>query len=106
MTIPNVSRSDTRSNEMNGHRTTCFYCGEPEGKPHKFKCVCNTRTIKVRYSWETEREVPAFWEDHTIDYHMNESSWCADNALEELIKKYADDHGPCSCGAFSAEILE
>lgn len=97
-----VTREDMRSNDMNGHRTTCFYCKEPEGQPHKFKCVCNRRKVRVRYSWEVEAEYPASWGKDDIEFHMNESSWCADNALDSLDDLFSDE---CSCPVFRGEFV-
>lgn len=101
-----VSRDDTRSNATNGHRTDCFYCGEPEGQPHKFECVCHTKKVKVRYSWEVERDVPASWDTRDIEFYMNEGSWCADNAIDDLHAMFCGDDSPCSCPVFLGEVIE
>jgi hypothetical protein len=36
-------------------------------------------------------EVPEFWDEDMIDFHRNESSWCASNILPDLEAR------PCIC---------
>jgi hypothetical protein len=51
---------------------------------------------------EYEIEVPAYWDKHAIEFHRNESSWCAGNALDEL--KAINDG--CLCPVTEYEYIE
>ena len=62
----------------------CFYCQQPIGQPHKDDCVMIVKRVKVRMVVEYEVEVPAYWSGEQIEFHRNQGSWCADNAIEEL----------------------
>ena len=44
-------------------------------------------------------DVPRAWTPEQVEFHRNESSWCADNALTELdaLAKTGDDESPCLC---------
>jgi hypothetical protein len=100
-----VTRDDTRSGERNGERDTCFFCQSTLGQEHQPECVIRSRTVVVRYVIETLRPVPEAWEPHSIDFHMNDSSWCASNLLEELREIYPDGPGVCLCGDLLGEYL-
>lgn len=68
----------------------CFYCRQEVGEPHGRECV--TVLSKTRYgvflnddrvgTWR--REDPCSWTTHDREFHKNESSWCADNAMDEI----------------------
>lgn len=88
-----------------GQPDECFYCNQKVGQPHKQDCVILNRKVKVRYSYEIEIEVPHFWDKETIEFHRNDSSWCADNSLDD-IEEYSKSRGGCLCGCFSAEVIE
>jgi hypothetical protein len=88
-----------------GQPNECFYCKQRLGQPHKLDCVILNRKVKVRYSYVIEIEVPHFWDKESIEFHRNDSSWCAHNSLAEL-KEYGNRDGGCLCGCFSAEVLE
>ena len=88
-----------------GQPDECFYCGQKVGQPHKLDCVILTRKVKIRYSYEIEIEVPHSWDKDTIEFHRNDSSWCAHNSLEEL-EEFGDKDNGCLCSYFSAEVLE
>ena len=79
-----------------------FYCGQKVGQPHGRDCVTITKIVKVRYTFEVDIEVPHFWGSGDIEDHRNESSWCADNAFDE-IDAYVGD--ACACGCFSAKFV-
>jgi hypothetical protein len=102
----------------NEHR--CFYCRVPIGADHKSDCVLISRRVVVRLesegfdvSHEYEIVVPAAWTAEDIEFHRNDSSWCADNALDELpsdvVAKLGRTHDEddedatrdCLCGAVS-----
>ena len=48
---------------------------------------------------EYEIEVPADWDAAQIEFHRNESSWCSNNAIQELEKLFGRDDVPCICDA-------
>jgi hypothetical protein len=86
-----------------GNKDECFYCRRKIGQPHEEDCVIVTKKVKVRYSFEIEIDVPHFWDKDNIEFKLNDSSWCADNALEDLTE-YAGDG--CLCGVFDGEFIE
>jgi hypothetical protein len=55
-----------------------------------------TRTVIVRIIAEYPVEVPEQWTPEDIEFHRNESSWCSDNAIEELLSA-AKTAGKCLC---------
>ena len=46
---------------------------------------------------EYEVKVPSYWKKHDIEYHRNESSWCSNNAPNELAEI---NGGICHCTEF------
>lgn len=63
---------------------------------------------KVRFTFELEKEFPADWDDSLIEFHMNGSSWCADNAIQDL-EEYAlklEEQGYCFCANFKGELVK
>lgn len=83
----------------------CFFCGQKVGDPHAPTCVCLHRIVKVRYSFDIEIEVPHNWNKESIEFQKNESTWCANNALDEL-NEFAENLNGCLCPYFQAEVLE
>lgn len=81
----------------------CFYCHEPIGGQHKADCVLLMKKVKVRMIVEYELNVPAYWDKHDFEFHRNGSSWCADNAIDEL-EAYAKEQA-CLCGITRFEYL-
>lgn len=49
---------------------------------------------------EYDIEVPASWGKYNIEFHRNEGSWCASNALDELAELCGDDGCLCNHAAF------
>lgn len=82
----------------------CCYCRQPVGKPHTLKCVILQRKVRVRYTFDIEIEVPHFWDKSNIEFHRNEGSWCANNALTDIKQQVTDDG--CLCSVFKCEVLE
>lgn len=90
-----------------GPANACFYCGRIVGQEHGRECVAVKRTIKARYTFEIEVDIPAFWETDTFEFARNESSWCANNAiydLQEYESKLDAEHA-CFCGRCKIEYL-
>ena len=90
----------------------CFYCKAAVGEPHGGRCVIVQKTVKVRYIFELDLRVPHSWTKETIEFHRNDNTWCADNAIEELqalIKKvdFGDgvSAGECLCDRFTCEFV-
>ena len=78
----------------------CFYCRSVIGQHHAPDCVLAVKKIIVKLVIEYEVEVPASWEDDAIEFRFNESSWCANNAIEDLYDRFCgddDDDGACAC---------
>src|SRR5262245_5662300 len=86
-----------------GKPEECYYCKQKIGTPHGSRCVCVTKRVRLRYSYEVKVDIPHFWTVDDIEFHRNESSWCADNSLDDL-EKMKGQHG-CLCHVFSAEFL-
>ena len=81
----------------------CFYCGAAKGTEHRDKCTMRTRTVVVRISFDLCMAVPEDWDTHMVEFHMNESSSCADNRLEDILEQ-AERVG-CSCGFAEGKYL-
>lgn len=78
---------------------TCFYCSAPMGGTHKEGCVVRSKSVVIRAIVEAVVDVPADWDEHMIEFHRNESSWCADNFWARLEEWERPDQGPsCFCG--------
>lgn len=65
-------------------KRACFYCHQPIGEQHAADCGLVQKRVKVRMTVYYNVEVPAHWDADMIEFHRNDSSWCASNALEEL----------------------
>lgn len=61
--------------------------------------------MKVRLIVEYEVEYPPEFDAYDVDFHRNESSWCADNALKEL-KAIVDGSSSCLCSMCEFEVIE
>lgn len=83
----------------------CFYCRQKVGAEHARDCVMVKKTVLVRYSIELEIEVPHHWRQGDVEFNRNEGTWCANNAIDELRKRFATDESGCMCGAFACEYL-
>src|SRR4051812_32268294 len=90
----------------------CQYCHQAEDQPHLSGCPYfveethqkgePTRRVRLRYSFEIDVDVPAEWDDDMIAFHRaGGSSWCANNAIHELLRAYPDTEAGCACDVFS-----
>lgn len=87
-----------------GPQDACLYCRSKIGENHKPDCGMIKQRVKVRYTFDLELLFPASWDADMIEFHHNEGSWCANNAIKELQK--ASCNGQCLCGRMSAQFLE
>lgn len=100
--IPIVKKEDERpAGKGSGH---CFYCPSKIGKPHAKDCVLYTKTVTIRMIIEYPIEVPNAWDKDRIEFHRNESSWCVNNAIDEL--QELDKENGCFCGVTKFELVE
>ncbi len=60
------------------------------------------RRIIIRMIAEYEVEVPFDWDSEMIEFHRNESSWCATNGLEELTRLIEKG---CQCSCIEYEFV-
>ena len=97
-----VTEKAQRPANMNGR---CFYCGQMIGADHREDCVLIHKKVKVRMIVEYEIKVPAHWDKELIEYHRNEGSWCASNAIDELEAAFGDESKRCMCDAAKFEYV-
>ena len=53
----------------------------------------------VPSDWDEEM-VPSDWDEEMINFQRNESSWCANNLIDELAKRE-----PCICSITEAKFV-
>lgn len=90
-----------------GPQDECLYCGSKVGELHSGECVCVSSLIELSVhangkrvgTWR--RYVPYWWTFENIEFHLNESSWCADNALGEIV--WTDEEAKTEAEAMSTE---
>jgi hypothetical protein len=100
-----VTEDDTRSGGGGaGRPDKCFYCTANTGTVHDWECVCLTKAVKVRMTVELIIERPRSWGKDDIESHLNESSWCSNNILDE-IKHYTKEDSECLCFSSQFEYL-
>lgn len=88
-----------------GRPDECFYCHAPVGSEHVSGCVMRQRTVIMRWTYEIPISVPEDWTTETIEFHDNDSSWCANNSVDTLERLRGDETHGCLCHMFSAEYL-
>lgn len=59
--------------------------------------------FKIKMTVEYEVERPDDYDESLLDFQLTESSWCADNALED-IKTYLKSIDRCLCGIAEFEV--
>lgn len=82
----------------------CFYCQQRIGELHKPTCVLVCKKVRVRMIVEYEVEVPNCWDKDLVEFHRNDSSWCADNAISELSAMSSETS--CICCSTRFEYVE
>lgn len=66
----------------------------------------DTKKVRVRLTVEYEVEVPADWDKEMVEFHRNESSWCANNLISELDEIFDHEDGSsCMCHAAHFEYI-
>jgi hypothetical protein len=98
----------------------CIYCRQTIGQPHGAECVTVVKRVRYQVLVDGEavgtyvRDDPYFWTEADCDFHKNESSWCADNAVDrvkwhdkakadEILNRLERDECSCSLLAFRFE---
>ena len=97
MKIERTSIVDAYSVRPAGKPEECFYCHEKLGAEHKPDCVIRNRTVKVRMTLDLVVAKPESWSEEQIEFHLNESSWCANNIIGDIDRLFDRDGGPCMC---------
>lgn len=57
----------------------------------------------IRITIDLPMKFPKDWDDKMIEFHLNESSWCFDNLIDQL-EQYSLKHG-CICSICEARVL-
>ncbi len=96
-----VTSDDTRSKGA-GSIEKCFYCKGLLGKEHDSDCVCLKKAVKLKVSIEIVVEVPRSWDQEMIEFHRNDSSWCANNFIDEMQRQA---EAGCACSFTSFELI-
>lgn len=86
-----------------GRPDECLYCKQRVGEPHLRECVVVTKRVRLRYIIEVDVDEVHAWTPREIEFHRGQSSWCANNALDE-IQAQADREG-CLCPRFRCEFV-
>lgn len=86
-----------------GQPDECFYCSAAVGDHHDPNCVMRARTVVLRYSFNVVVAVPEHWTPEQVEFHRNDSSWCADNAIHAEFTQRRED--ACWCPDFRAKYV-
>ena len=78
-----------------GKAGECFWCKQKFGSLHKLTCVTWKRKVYVRHTLTLVHEVPMCWTVKNVNFHFNESSWCASNISDLIGDK--NQPSPCLC---------
>lgn len=82
----------------------CFYCNSKVGTAHALDCVAVKKLVRVRYEFDIDKLFPYSWSAQDITEFMQSSTWCADNAIEDL-KRHTRRTASCLCGPFKGTFL-
>ena len=130
MTWPLVHENDDGIRPA-GKPDECFYCLQKVGQPHKLDCVCVKKLVEfkvdvhvsdgVKFAGLWQHEEPHNWDDRAMEFYKNESSWCANNFMDEenkgsvvweggedrwpTLKAMHDDTSCCLCEALSFTLV-
>lgn len=82
-----------------GEPDECFYCHQKIGEPHLESCVCVTKRVIGIAAICVDVSVPYSWDKKDIEFHRNESSYCAGNLLSDIDTAHealGEENCPCS----------
>src|SRR5690348_18450545 len=89
-------RPDDNGIRPGGGPDKCFYCHAKIGDLHDETCVV-VESLVLYSVWANGKRVgtyknyePWHWDADRMEFMRNESSWCADNALQEIEWEDAD----------------
>ena len=88
-----------------GKPDECFYCNQKVGTSHLSDCVILDKKIKIAYTFEIEIEVPHSWKRSDVEFHRNDSSWCASNAIGEIEGAIERAGYDCACPVMRARVV-
>ncbi len=114
--IIEASRWVTKKNGVRpaGPSDRCFYCDRLLGEAHTESCVLYLKSVTVRAIVEYVIRVPVSWDKYNVEFGRNESSWCANNGIDEIARIAAardttDERGvgfgPCMCALVRYEYV-
>ena len=86
-----------------GNPDECFYCGRKIGEEHEEDCVIRKRSVVVEFTVTMVRKEPEYWDEDDIEFHYNESSWCADNFVDDLVER--NEKMGCCCFITEAKYI-
>lgn len=83
----------------------CFRCNAKLGDQHNADCVHRKRVVNVTVQITYPILVPEHWDAEMIEFHRNESSWCAGSAFSELSNwfEFMDENDLDPCARFKFE---
>jgi hypothetical protein len=76
-------------------KNRCFYCHQSIGDEHKNDCILLKKKHIIQVQIELEMDMPASWDKESIEFFLNEGSWCSDN-ITIYIEKVMETG--CLCG--------
>lgn len=62
------------------------------------------KIVNIKWEINLPMSFPKEWNDRTIEFHLNDSSWCCSNLISEL-EKYDKENG-CICGICNARVAK
>jgi len=113
-----------------GPPDACLYCRSAVGAAHGRECVTVNKLVRYRVYMNLDpgaadrgravgtytRHDPHFWDGGDCEFHKNDSSWCAGNALDDIewddpadaaaLDRWMADNGTdgCCCRPLSFEF--
>jgi len=85
---------------------TCFYCKQKIGEEHLENCYKRERSVVVEFTIRVVTKEPEHWTPDDIEFHYNESSWCADNLLNSLVRRQKSNPDWCLCQFTKAKYIK
>lgn len=90
-----------------GKPDECFYCQAKIGEEHRTECVLRKKVVMLKIEVTIPVVVPADWDEDQVNFHRNDSTWCASSIVRDFVAydKATDNRTPCLCHSFSAVCL-